>query len=93
MALANLPCYPATVVDVIGKGTSGTATQLAQAVGTLGAVYLGSNLALAAQVGDKQLDLIFSLFGASQNLPAHCLHGSFPHSFVVPLRHHICSIL
>lgn len=39
------------VVDIISKGTAGTPAELATAVGTLGAVYICSNVSLAVQVG------------------------------------------
>ncbi|GAB4822030.1 hypothetical protein N2152v2_009076 [Parachlorella kessleri] len=42
------------VVDVIGRGTLTTPRELGMAVGKLGAVYVGSNVALAAQVALSQ---------------------------------------
>lgn len=42
------------VIDIIGKGQAASVGELVKAVGTLGAVYLGSNLSLAAQVALAQ---------------------------------------
>ena len=38
------------VIDTISQGTAATLPQLAKVVGTLGAIYLGSNVSLAGQV-------------------------------------------